>query len=126
MVQRCTCPSSSNFKSYGAKGIKVCERWKRFENFLSDMGEKPDGFTLDRIEGKGNYEKSNCRWATNAEQQRNKKVNVKILFRGEEKLLIEVIEQHALVDDPTVRARLKRGWDIETALVRQSNRGLRY
>lgn len=72
MVQRCTNPKASYYEYYGGRGIKVCERWKIFANFLADMGERPDGKTLDRFPNKnGYYEQGNCRWATNSQQRLN-------------------------------------------------------
>jgi hypothetical protein len=73
MVQRCTNPARGNFKNYGGRGIVICERWRTFENFLADMGERPLGTTLDRVDVNGNYEPSNCRWVNAAAQSRNKR-----------------------------------------------------
>lgn len=75
MRERCYSPRASNFKWYGRRGITVCERWKSsFETFRSDMGERPSGTTLDRLNPDGNYEPGNCRWATSGEQARSKRV----------------------------------------------------
>lgn len=70
-------------KHYGAKGIKVCDRWRSFKNFLSDMGEAPKGASIDRIDNEKGYELCNCRWATVREQMRNTSRTVKIEFNGE-------------------------------------------
>lgn len=74
MRSRCERPNDIGHKNYGGRGIKVCDRWKNFENFLADMGERPDGKTLDRFPDKnGNYEPGNCRWATPLEQAANRR-----------------------------------------------------
>lgn len=75
MKSRCINKDDPDFHNYGGRGIKVCDRWLvSFENFLEDMGERPKGMTLDRIDSDGNYEPSNCKWATNVEQQLNRRV----------------------------------------------------
>jgi hypothetical protein len=69
MIQRCTNPDAPNYPSYGGVGVKVCERWMTFENFLADVGERPEGTTLGRFGDLGNYEFSNCSWQTWAQQR---------------------------------------------------------
>ena len=83
MRQRCLNRRCVAFKNYGGRGITICERWDSFENFLSDMGEKPDGLTLERNDNDGNYEPSNCRWATRQEQRRNTRTCNYIEYNGE-------------------------------------------
>ena len=73
MRQRCNNPNSDWYHLYGGSGVSVCERWSSFENFLKDMGERPENRTLDRVNPYGNYEPNNCRWASPAEQSNNKR-----------------------------------------------------
>jgi hypothetical protein len=90
---RCYNPNDKKYINYGARGIKMCERWLQSpELFLQDMGECPEGLTLDRIDVEGDYEPSNCRWASIGAQSRNKTTMVHIQYNGETKIMIEWAE----------------------------------
>lgn len=117
MLARCENPKSHKFHRYGARGITVCERWHKFEHFLSDMGPRPSmRHTLDRQDNDGNYEPGNCRWATMREQQLNRQNTVKVLRDGEVKCLA-VLAAEAGLAHGVVRQRVTRlGWSVERAL----------
>lgn len=84
MRTRCLDENADAFARYGGQGIRICDRWSLFENFLADMGERPGGTSLDRINGNGHYEPSNCRWATNRTQTRNRKNTVLSAHRAQQ------------------------------------------
>jgi hypothetical protein len=90
MLGRCENPNDASYFKYGGRGIKVCERWHTFEHFRDDMGPRPPRQSIERINNEGNYEPSNCRWATYYEQNANRRSTQKVFFRGEQIHLSEV------------------------------------
>lgn len=115
MIRRCTDERRKRYCSYGGRGIRICERWMKFENFLEDMGERPKGLTLDRIDNNGDYCKENCRWATYKEQANNTRNNRIICFKGEKKNISQWGE-HIGIRPCTLHARLKAGWSVKKCL----------
>lgn len=118
MLDRCNKPGRNDAKSYYDKGITVCKRWQGkngFINFYKDMGERPDGMTLDRIDVDGNYEPSNCRWATSKQQARNKTTNRQVTLKGETKTLQDWADEIGIRYD-TLSWRLKN-WNNEEKIL---------
>ena len=101
---------------YVARGITCCERWKSFENFLADMGERPCGTTLERKDNAGNYEPGNCKWATRLEQSRNRRGRRMVIFQGQEMILAEAIERSGVSARLFEQRHYYRGWTVERAL----------
>lgn len=116
MNARCNDPKTSRYKRYGGRGITICERWKKFENFLEDMGERPDGTQLDRIDNDGNYYKENCRWATPKQQSRNRISNHTFEYKGKRITLIELSEISGYKPDTIRRRILEKGMTVEEAV----------
>ncbi len=115
MKGRCFRTLNRDYPDYGGRGITVCDRWKNsFEDFVSDMGERPKGSTIDRIDVDGNYEPGNCRWATSKQQQRNKRNSRLITFRKRRRSLAEWAEGLGMPYD-VLRYRLDAGWTVEEA-----------
>lgn len=104
-----------DYADYGGRGIKICERWLSFENFYSDMGERPGKCSIDRIDVDGDYCPDNCRWATAREQCRNKRNTKKVLYQGKLFALADLCEL-LYKNFRVVRSRIKYGWTIERAL----------
>jgi hypothetical protein len=114
MLARCR-PKHKQAANYAERGIVVCERWKEFANFLADMGEKPIGMTIDRIDNDGNYEPGNCRWASMLHQQRNRSNNRLIDYQGR-KITLSEAEEITGLGERTIWCRLNRGWTDAEAL----------
>jgi hypothetical protein len=115
MRKRCDNSKSDSFASHGGRGIKVCDRWKSFGNFLEDMGECPPGLTLERLDNDLGYSPDNCSWETQAVQNRNKRNNRWLTFRGETKIITDWATTLG-ISKKTLQGRLYRGWGIEVAL----------
>lgn len=119
MKQRCACPTDRAYPSYGGKGIRVCQRWlNSFEAFLTDVGYRPSpDHSLDRYPDKnGNYEPSNCRWATRVEQSRNRRSNHLVTFQGQAKCIAEWAGETG-IPSTIISVRInKLGWSAERAL----------
>jgi hypothetical protein len=115
MNNRCNNPRNSRFGDYGGRGIVICERWMKFENFFADMGEQPKGLQIERIDNDGNYEPSNCKWATRLEQANNRRSNKMLTLNGESKLL-KLWTKDLGLGQHTIRDRIRRGLSMERVL----------
>lgn len=117
MISRCYRPSYRSYHRYGGRGITVCDRWRySFSNFHDDMGDRPTAsYSLDRIKLDGNYESSNCKWATRSQQARNTSTNRYITYLGETLTVIEWAEK-LNVNPITLHTRLHFGWSAERTL----------
>lgn len=115
MKTRCKSVGCRQWKDYGGRGIKVCDRWMKFENFLRDMGVKPDGTSLERIDNNGDYEPSNCRWATRKEQALNRRPTRRLIIEGREYFACELSKQSGLKTD-TILGRHSRGLSLREIL----------
>lgn len=116
MLERCRNPNCLSFHRYGARGITVCPRWEgSFELFFKDMGERPSGTSLDRIDNNGNYEPDNCRWANRTSQNNNRSDNRFIEHEGAIKTLSMWAREHGLTYFQ-LRHRLGLGWPMAAAL----------
>lgn len=117
MRQRCNNPNNPRYPLYGGRGIKVCDRWQgSFQAFLEDMGERPaEGWSLDRIDVNGNYERTNCRWANQQEQCRNQRRNRILVYEGVEMTMAELCEK-AGVDSSHIRYHIGKGRTADEAV----------
>jgi hypothetical protein len=125
MLARCYLESTPGFENWGGRGIRVCGRWlTSFGDFLADVGHRPSGHSLDRIDVDGNYEPGNVRWATRAEQARNTRAVSKVEFRGVQMSLPDFAEAIGM-NKASVAARLRRGWSLEEVASTPARRGTR-
>jgi hypothetical protein len=110
MIRRCGDIKSPAYKNYGARGIYVCDRWKTFENFLADMGDRPPGKSIDRIDNNKGYFKENCRWATKKEQANNTRGNVFLQTPdGRRMTMAQFCEETGRNYDAVKSKRLRKG-----------------
>jgi len=115
MMARCENENGKDFYRYGARGIRVCEHWKNFANFIADMGPRPKNTSIDRIDNSKGYEPGNCRWADEKTQQRNRRDVLVVVYKGQAMTLPDAAEfSEASLE--TVYQRIKRGWSADDAV----------
>lgn len=113
---RCFNPNTPDWPRYGGRGITMCDRWyESFEAFCEDMGERPDGHSIDRIDNHGNYSPENCRWVVKKEQCRNRRSNKVLEYKGESRSLAEWAETLNLPYDVVKQRINTMGWTVEKA-----------
>jgi len=116
MIARCSNREGKGHHNYGGRGIKVCERWLKFENFYKDMGPRPSPkHSIDRVNNDGDYEPSNCRWATKIEQDTNRRTNRNVTYKGRTQC-ITFWARELGIHPMTLMYRLDRGWTAERTL----------
>lgn len=121
MRQRVNNPKYALFKDYGGRGITVCERWSKFANFLADMGERPEGMSLERIDNDQGYSPENCKWASRIEQANNKRNSVFVDYNGERMTTAQWARKLGY-EVHTVAWRLRQGWSVRDAITIKPSR----
>lgn len=113
MKARCLNPNNPSYADYGGRGIKICDQWMHnFNQFVDDMGVKPQGYSIDRIDNNGNYSPQNCKWSSKKEQQRNRRVTKHITIEGVTYLVCELSEKYGFKYDTIVnRAKTAKTFD---------------
>lgn len=114
---RCRNPNDPSYPQYGGRGIKFSSAWDKFPDFLADMGHRPRGHSLDRIDVDRDYEPTNCRWATAKQQARNKRNNVVVTYCGQTLTLMELAEATGLPYQRLNERIVRRGWTVERAVM---------
>lgn len=124
MLTRCSNPNVKHFENYGGRGIKVCERWKDFTAFLSDMGPRPSkNYSIDRRDPDGDYSPDNCYWATATEQVNNRRCTRFVNYRGKRMALNDAVrEAGSVIHYEAAWVRIRGGWPVEKALETRSSR----
>ncbi len=117
MKARCSNPNHNRYARYGGRGIKVCERWLKFENFYKDMGSRPTGrHTIERVNKDGNYEPANCKWATYIEQNNNRVDNIVYEFKGRSMTLPQIAREVGINYNKLWLRINRSGWSLERAV----------
>lgn len=128
MLRRCNYKKHHAYKNYGGRGIKVCERWANkkngFINFLSDVGKPPEGMSIDRIDNNQGYFLKNHRWATNKQQQRNRRNSKLYCYNGKKQCITALAEEYN-INIGTLRSRLSRGWSLKKSLTTPIKRNIK-
>lgn len=116
MLKRCEDKKHDAYPYYGGRGISVCDRWKSYENFLSDMGDREKGLSIERIDSDGNYEPDNCVWANAKEQANNRRSSRLVEYEGEVYTCTDLANEHGVAPNVLNMRLFKYGWPIRQAL----------
>lgn len=124
MLNRCRNPKNPQYHRYGGRGITVCDSWKKsFQNFVNDMGERPEGHTLDRINNDLGYSPTNCRWATRKQQQNNRYNTIKVVIEGVEYIAADLSDRFCIKTD-TIIDRANKGMNFEDVVSNNKHHNL--
>jgi len=115
MRDRCNNEKNKDYLSYGGRGIHVCERWNDYRLFVEDMGYRPDGLELDRVDNNNDYCKENCRWADRQQQMRNQRRSIIVEYQGERFQINDLADRFG-ISQHTLKSRIHIGWSIEDAI----------
>jgi hypothetical protein len=115
MRDRCKNPNNTHYSYYGGRGISVSTEWNSFKTFIADMGRRPKGYSLDRIDPNGNYSRENCRWATKIEQANNTRDNRKVEWNGKVYGIRELSEKTGVSQKLLAKRLFERMWSVERA-----------
>lgn len=126
MLSRCRNKNHKSYLDYGGRGITVCERWRSFQDFRSDMGERPAGGMIERIRNSEGYGPNNCRWATRQEQNSNRRSCIYVVTDGERVTLREACRRRGLPYRPIVKRIQDRNWPVEMALTVPVGSGMQF
>lgn len=121
MKDRCSNPNNKAYRHYGGRGIKVCERWMKFENFLADMGEVPEGMSIERVDVNGDYCPDNCVWLPLAKQNKNTRTNVRVTYKGREMIALDFAREIGR-NRNLIYCWLKQGLTPEQIAAKPTNR----
>lgn len=113
MRSRCRNPNNPYFRNYGGRGIAICDRWESFRAFAEDMGPRPEGHTMDRIDNDGDYTPENCRWASKRDQARNQRKTLFVEIDGERHCVQDLADRYGVAPS-TITRRLKNGVPLDT------------
>jgi hypothetical protein len=116
MRGRCSNSNHRQYRDYGGRGVTVCDRWQTFSNFAEDMGDRPDGLSLDRVDNSKGYGPENCQWATRQEQNSNRRNCILVDCDGERVTLKEACRRRGLSYRPVVKRIQDRGWPVDLAI----------
>jgi len=115
LKDRCLNKNNTEYNYYGGKGIEVCEKWLNFTGFLEDMGDRPRGKTIDRIDINGNYNKENCKWSTFTDQMNNTRRSRYLTYNNQKQTVAQWAKERGM-NYSTLSTRLQRGWSIKRAI----------